>query len=108
MPWCGTKHEHSPCRKHPACCTQNTTTSDKQVCQTPGKHPGLVVGKRTHLRGFSTPGKQGQDVLTPGKQGLLVGKRTYLRDNWNCLDFFIVCTGMSDLVRNPPTLKPKP
>jgi len=40
----------------------------------------------------------GEAVVKIAAMGFLMGQRTYLRDNWNCLDFFIVCTGMADLV----------
>ncbi|KAJ1492560.1 hypothetical protein T484DRAFT_1770483, partial [Baffinella frigidus] len=62
----------------------NPKSPDKQLAQSLGYAFQLIFTFESSVKIVS--------------MGLLVGKRTYLRDNWNCLDFFIVCTGMSDLV----------
>ena len=37
--------------------------------------------------------------------GLVMHKRSYLRDGWNVLDFIIVMTGLITLIPNVPNLK---
>lgn len=37
--------------------------------------------------------------------GLVLHKRSYLRDGWNVLDFIIVLTGLISLIPNVPNLK---